>query len=339
MNVKQSAIERNARQIFFYVPLPEGLRNRMNSLAKSYDGAEEVDHCTLLFIPKAAEDVPQAVVDSVLKAAEDVGKKHAPINAKIQGWAYFDGATKDGKEVTALVGLLDAPGLEDLHVALKTAVKGAGVTPASNHGFTPHITFAYLKKGERVDDLPLLDGSFTIDKFCLSNREIHDVKLEGTLGTEAAKAAGLRESVMQALGEASMCWDHPPRGVFDSDRATSVGERLLQDLGKEAASHAEERAVERTKMDPRYVSQLEAFLHDKKLPPIPLHIAIPGGGHVALSPAGKRHVVSTVLGPGMKPKGVPLSSVLKAGRIPSPTLKAAFFTGYSAAWSHYALES
>jgi hypothetical protein len=38
----------------------------------------------------------------------------------------------------------------------------------------------------------------------------------------------VHEAVMQALGEASMCWEHPEcAGVFDSEHAINIGEDLL----------------------------------------------------------------------------------------------------------------
>jgi hypothetical protein len=38
------------------------------------------------------------------------------------------------------------------------------------------------------------------------------------------------ELVFQALGQASMCWDPPPDGAFDSTKAIDVGHRLIADL-------------------------------------------------------------------------------------------------------------
>jgi hypothetical protein len=37
----------------------------------------------------------------------------------------------------------------------------------------------------------------------------------------------LNELVFQALGEASMCWEPTPSGVFDSDRCNAIGETLV----------------------------------------------------------------------------------------------------------------
>jgi hypothetical protein len=42
----------------------------------------------------------------------------------------------------------------------------------------------------------------------------------------------LESAIFQALGAASMCWDPPPAGVFDSTRAKEIGETLLAELRK-----------------------------------------------------------------------------------------------------------
>lgn len=49
--------------------------------------------------------------------------------------------------------------------------------------------------------------------------------------------------VMQAIGEASMCWDHPDRaGVFDSERAAEIGNRLKRHFADGATDFASARA-------------------------------------------------------------------------------------------------
>ena len=37
----------------------------------------------------------------------------------------------------------------------------------------------------------------------------------------------LKEKVFQALGEASLCWDERPYGIFDSTNANRIGNELL----------------------------------------------------------------------------------------------------------------
>ena len=41
----------------------------------------------------------------------------------------------------------------------------------------------------------------------------------------------LESAVFQALGAASMCWVPLPNGVFDSDRAKDIGDKLVAWLG------------------------------------------------------------------------------------------------------------
>lgn len=41
----------------------------------------------------------------------------------------------------------------------------------------------------------------------------------------------IREAILEAMGEASMCWSNPEgAGEFDSDKAAKVGEELLCDI-------------------------------------------------------------------------------------------------------------
>jgi len=40
----------------------------------------------------------------------------------------------------------------------------------------------------------------------------------------------LREAVFMAIGEASMCWNEPPLGIFDSARAEKIGRDLMDKI-------------------------------------------------------------------------------------------------------------
>ncbi len=190
ISTKLSSVTLSPRQRFTYVPLPADLVAKWTALQSRIlpIGAttQEIDHITLVCVPKAAEDIGQDVVDRAVQALRNVGADTPPIDAKVQGWAYFDGAEKDGKPATALVALVDAPGLADLYVEMKSALERVGMPAANNHGFTPHVTFAHLKQGGRVPDLPLIDGTFTIEKVCFANADIHEVPLSGSLGAKAA---------------------------------------------------------------------------------------------------------------------------------------------------------
>jgi len=43
----------------------------------------------------------------------------------------------------------------------------------------------------------------------------------------------VEELITQAIGEASMCWEHVEKaGTFDSDRASKISQKLCNDLMK-----------------------------------------------------------------------------------------------------------
>lgn len=200
--VKLASISLTPRQQFTYVPLPEDLASKwteiQNKIVPADGEKQEIDHITLIFCGKATEDIPQIEVDTIVAALKDAADDFAPLHAKVQGWAYFDGAKKDGKDVTAVVALVDAPGIEDLQVALKGALKAKGLKPSEDHTFTPHFTFCYLPAGKRLDNMPPLTGEFTIDKICFANQDIHAIPLKASLGQMAAqKAAATRPHTLE----------------------------------------------------------------------------------------------------------------------------------------------
>ena len=41
-----------------------------------------------------------------------------------------------------------------------------------------------------------------------------------------------KTTIFQALGEASMCWSKIPKGIFDSNNAERIGDKLIKDLEK-----------------------------------------------------------------------------------------------------------
>lgn len=201
---KLASIDTNPKQLFFYIPLDEHIVDKLKTMRREMDlpgdaELQDFDHVTLLYIPKSDDDIEASKVDSIVKDARDVTADHAPIHARIQGWGYFDGAEKDGEKTTALVALLDAPGLEDLHVELKSLMKRLGHPASGAHSFTPHITFAYLPQGKRVDKLPSIGLSFDIEHVMLANGDKHELPLRGDVGVAAAKAASLGDVAFLAV--------------------------------------------------------------------------------------------------------------------------------------------
>lgn len=192
-SAKVAEIKTGPRTFFVHVRVPESVAGRLREIQRQVipDASrhQDIDHVTLVHVPKPrdGEHAPDKV-DAAVDALRAVGADHEPIRARIQGWGYFDGAEKDGKGTTALVALLDAPGLEHLHVGMANALKERGIRPSEAHVFTPHITLGYLEQHGRSDrPLPPLRGTFTIDKVHVAARGTHEIPLTG--GSRIAKAA------------------------------------------------------------------------------------------------------------------------------------------------------
>lgn len=199
---KTAQIQTSSKAFFVHVRVPDHLAAQLSDVQRRLipdaEKHQEIDHVTLVYTKKALEDHPPEKVHAALDALRRIGERTDPIEAKVQGWGYFDGAQKDGKPTTALVALLDAPGLEHLHVDMVRALKAQGVEPSDTHIFTPHITLGYLGPGERADKpLEPLSGRFTIDKAHVAARDIHEIPLSGdrNVGLKAAMAAAKNASM------------------------------------------------------------------------------------------------------------------------------------------------
>lgn len=69
--------------------------------------------------------------------------------------------------------------------------------------------------------------------------------LTGTEREAVAKInAEMREVFNQAVGEASLCWSEAPKGVFDSERAAAIVDRLMERFGTPVPKTEQEAAEE-----------------------------------------------------------------------------------------------
>ena len=66
---------------------------------------------------------------------------------------------------------------------------------------------------------------------CLAAFEASSLRREAWFGVSLDVARGWDEKVMQAIGEASMCWSNiEGAGTFDSEKAKQVGDDLVKYL-------------------------------------------------------------------------------------------------------------
>lgn len=229
---KHAEISTSPRTFFVHVRVPEHVAEDLRAVQKRVipDASkhEDIDHITLVYTKKPLDDHPPDKVHAALSALREIGEKTEPIKARIQGWGYFDGASKSGQPSTALVALVDAPGLEHLHVDMSRKLKDMGVEPSDLHVFTPHITLGYLGHQGRADELPPISGHFTIDKTHVASRDHHEVPLNGGMSLKAA------------MDE----WkDKIPGGLSDDKKPSDFPKDLLAQGRKVELEHTSDPAV------------------------------------------------------------------------------------------------
>lgn len=90
----------------------------------------------------------------------------APLTGKVAGYGRFNASeTSDGRDV--FYAAVDVPALAELRQGIANELTWAGCPPRATHGFTPHITLAYLDPGapnpvEAVPSWPLRFGAVTV---------------------------------------------------------------------------------------------------------------------------------------------------------------------------------
>lgn len=115
-------------------------------------------HITLAYIGKL-ENLPEDVEDRVTRALSAAVRAQASVVGKVSGVGRFNGSSSsDGKDV--VYASFDSPGLPSFREKLVMELNREGVPAKSDHGFTPHITLAYVDRElpnpvNRVEDLEL----------------------------------------------------------------------------------------------------------------------------------------------------------------------------------------
>ncbi len=97
-------------------------------------------HITLFISDEGPLD-PGAVAEAI-DALRALARHQPPLWGVVNGAGYFANAS-DGHD--ALFATPDVPGLAALHDAVTAACESAGIVPALDHGWIPHITLQYAR--------------------------------------------------------------------------------------------------------------------------------------------------------------------------------------------------
>lgn len=103
-------------------------------------------HCTVVYLGGVADlglSRLRGVRAAVKLFAESWGR--GPLKGTVGGYGRFRGTRSSGG-ADVYYASYDAPDLPEMREGLMRVVRAAGVSPPRNHGYTPHITLAYLDR-------------------------------------------------------------------------------------------------------------------------------------------------------------------------------------------------
>lgn len=101
-------------------------------------------HVTLCFCGDAGT-LSDAEIAAAILAAQSISRSNDPLVGVLGGVGRFNASEAGGKD--AVHASVDIPGLDRLRADLVAAAEAFGATVSDDHGFTPHMTLAYVEPG------------------------------------------------------------------------------------------------------------------------------------------------------------------------------------------------
>lgn len=142
------AVSPNAVGVMLPIPLAVAQK-----YALDVEGAEPPSefHLTLVYLG----NLPPETITAVREAVRSVAAQYAPFEGTISGIGRFNAPEKDPLYLS-----VDAVRL----TAFREAIFAALPPTQQNHGFTPHITLAYLPKDAETPKVPIYDDVLWFDR-------------------------------------------------------------------------------------------------------------------------------------------------------------------------------
>lgn len=174
--------------------VPPDVAQRIVALDGVTEPAEQL-HLTLCFLGDSTETPLSNNQERVLAAVRDWALRSGqPVEGTINGVGRFYNAESDGTNAVYLAP--DLPALPALRQSLVEAIDHAGFDYAQNHGFTPHITVAYVPEGAPTPDIHV-EAPIRFDRVTLA---WGDAQYDFPLGAQAATKAATYTYSFKAAG-------------------------------------------------------------------------------------------------------------------------------------------
>lgn len=122
-------------------------------------------HVTIAYLGDA-DALAGVAVDTVTTAIAKVAANHPPLTGTVGGHGRFAGSHRDGEDAVWLVP--DAVGITELRLAVVDALAAAGVPVDQAHGFTPHITVAYVPADAPTPEVAGAGTPLTFDEITVA---------------------------------------------------------------------------------------------------------------------------------------------------------------------------
>jgi 2'-5' RNA ligase len=121
--------------------LPPSVAGQMGFTTRDNTAVADL-HVTLTHVEEPTDQEERVT----LQVVREFAAAHPPIPAVISGHGRFFASASDGKDIW--YASVDSDPLTRFHFRLVTRLEEAGVAVSRDHGFSPHITLAFLAHDE-----------------------------------------------------------------------------------------------------------------------------------------------------------------------------------------------
>ena len=184
-------------------------------------------HITLVYFQ---DEVDLHKVKDVINSLTD---KLPPITGEVNGYGRFNGQEQD-----AVYGNFDSPELSKIRQVLVSKLEERGILYSQDHGFVPHITFAYIPKDDETPQISLDNIPIEFDELSLVNEgKFIDFPFIGKI--ESEKMQGTEESLKVVLKEVTMPYKKTEKDSGWCVKNTDTGKEIKCYTGDNAENKAD----------------------------------------------------------------------------------------------------